>query len=94
MKQKPRSVQVQLGTEYFDWMREALERLAHSVIDEDETGQRGARLSPMIQMLASAYITNSDKTVHLLRQVKEIVCPPRGHLVPQARFQGPGTVYR
>jgi hypothetical protein len=67
-----RSVLIQLGTEHGDWYKEALRSLASDVLTDDEAGQRGAKLSKMIQMLATAYITNAGETAALMRQIKTL----------------------
>jgi len=67
-----RSIIIQLGTDEFEWRREALERCARAVIDPAEAGQRDARLSPMICMIADAFISNSTATTWLLRELKGI----------------------
>ena len=54
------------------WLREALEQLADSVIDDSEAGQRGTKVSVFIRMIASAYIVNADETTRLLREVKAL----------------------
>lgn len=67
-----RSIQIQLGTETGDWFRTALEKLANDVLTDDEAGQRGMKLSKMIQMIATAYIGNATETAQLMRQIKKI----------------------
>lgn len=54
------------------WLREALEQLADSVIDDSEAGQRGTKVSVFIRTIASAYIVNADETTRLLREVKAL----------------------
>lgn len=54
------------------WLREALEQLADSVIDDSEAGQRGTKVSVFIRTIASAYIINPDETTRLLREVKAL----------------------
>lgn len=67
-----RSVLIQLGTEHGDWYKEALRLLANDVLTDEEAGQRGAKLSKMIQMIATAYIANSDDTTALMLKIKNI----------------------
>lgn len=71
-----RSIQIQLGTETCDWFRVALERLANDVLSDDEAGQRGMKLSRMIQMVATSYIGNTTETVRLMRQIKKVALKP------------------
>lgn len=65
-----RSVLIQLGTEHGDWYKEALRLLADDVLTDEEAGQRGAKLSKMIQMIATAYIANCEETASLMIQIK------------------------
>ncbi len=67
-----RSVLIQLGTEHGDWYKEALRLLANDVLTDEEAGQRGAKLSKMIQTIATAYIANSDDTTALMLKIKNI----------------------
>jgi hypothetical protein len=71
-----RSIQIQLGTETGDWFRTALENLANDVLTDEEAGQRKAKLSKMIQMIATAYIGNATETTHLMRQIKIVALEP------------------
>lgn len=66
-----RSINVQLGSDA-EWLRHALEQCAKCVIDENESGQRDARLSPMIRMIGGAFIGNGTATVWLLRELKRV----------------------
>ena len=67
-----RSVLIQLGTEHGDWYKEALRLLAEDVLTDEEAGQRGAKLSKLIQMLATAYISNASETTALMLQIKAL----------------------
>jgi hypothetical protein len=71
-----RSIQIQLGTETGDWFRTALESLASEVLSDEEAGQRKAKLSKMIQMVATAYIGNATETARLMRQIKQVALEP------------------
>lgn len=72
-----RSIQIQLGTDTGDWFKAALEKLANDVLTDEEAGQRKAKLSKMIQMLATAYISNATETTRLMRQIKKIALVPK-----------------
>lgn len=69
-----RSIQVQLGTQDGDWRNMSLRNLADRVVPNDEAGQRGKKLSRMMQMLADAYSANSTETTRLMKQ---IIAQPR-----------------
>jgi hypothetical protein len=71
-----RSIQIQLGTETGDWFRTALESLANDVLSDAEAGQRRAKLSRMIQMIATAYIGNATETTRLMLRIKTVALEP------------------
>jgi hypothetical protein len=71
-----RSIQIQLGTDTGDWFKSALEKLADDVLTDAEAGQRKAKLSKMIQIIATAYIGNATETARLMRQIKEVALKP------------------
>jgi hypothetical protein len=66
-----RSINIQLGHDS-EWLRDGLTKLAECVIDDNEAGQREAKVSPLVRMLASSFIGNSTATVWLLRELKRI----------------------
>jgi len=67
-----RSLNISLGTNDYEWRKAALEFLADEVITDQEAGQRGTKLSVLIQMLSTAAIVNLDETARLMREVKAL----------------------
>lgn len=68
----PRSIQIYLPPADFEWNRQALENLADTVITDEEAGQRGAKLSIFIRMIATAYIRDVYATEVAMLEVKKI----------------------
>lgn len=56
----------------YEFFRYALDQLADEVISDDEAGQRNAKRSVFILMIATAGITNFGETVRLLREIKRL----------------------
>jgi hypothetical protein len=65
-----RSITIYTGEENYSRIRTALEALADDVIGDEEAGQRGAKLSKLLNMIASAYIANSGETARLMKEIK------------------------
>ena len=57
----------------YELFRYAWEQLADEIITDDESGQRGTKRSKLFQMICTAGITNFDKTVELLKEVKSLI---------------------
>jgi hypothetical protein len=68
----PRSIQIYVPPDDFEWNRQALESLANVIITDEEAGQRGAKLSIFIRMIAAAYIKDIRSTEALMREIKRI----------------------
>lgn len=66
----PRALTIYLPPKDYEWNRQALQMLADSVITHP--GQRGATLSMLFQMIASAYTRDVSTTEMLMRQIKAI----------------------
>jgi hypothetical protein len=66
----PRSIQIYLPPQDADWMKASLEYLADAVITDAEAGQRGAKLSKLVHMIAAAGIANYGETARLLKEIK------------------------
>lgn len=71
-----RSLNISLGTNDYEWRKSALDFLADEVITNQEAGQRGAKLSIMMQMLAAATTSNYGETVRLMREIKVVAMNP------------------
>ena len=56
----------------YEFVKYALDSLAADVITSEEAGQRGARRSVMIRMIASAYIGNITETAALVMKIKQL----------------------
>jgi hypothetical protein len=66
----PRALTIYLPPNDFEWNRQALQSLADTIITEP--GQRGATLSKLIEMIASAYVRDISATEALMRQIKAV----------------------
>ena len=53
-------------------LRAALDALARATIDDEEAGQRDARLTPLLVMVARAWQNDPQGTTALLRRVKQL----------------------
>lgn len=53
-----RSIQIYIPPEDYSWYRGLLDDLANKVIKDEEAGQRGTKLSRMVQAIACAYIVD------------------------------------
>ena len=71
----PRSIQIYIPPQDFEWYQALLEKLASEVLTDEEAGQRGAKLSKMIQMLATAYTQSPDETLKLMLAIKQLAMP-------------------
>ena len=71
-----RSLNVSLGTNDYEWRKAALDFLADEVVTNDEAGQRGTKLSILVQMLATAATANLSETARLMRAVKAVAMEP------------------
>jgi hypothetical protein len=67
-----RSINISLGENDYEWRKAALDFLASDVITDAEAGQRGKKLSVMIQMLATAAIANGGETARLMLEIKRL----------------------
>ena len=71
-----RSLNISLGTNDYEWRKAALEFLADEVITDQEAGQRGAKLSILVKMLATAATANLTETARLMKEVKSVAMEP------------------
>lgn len=66
----PRALTIYLPPDDFEWNRQALQSLADAIITVP--GQRGATLSMLFQMIATAYIRNIGATEALMEEIKAV----------------------
>ena len=71
----PRSIQVYIPPEDFEWYQSLLAKLSDETLTDDEAGQRGAKLSKMIQMIATAYVQSPDETLKRMLEIKALAQP-------------------
>ena len=71
-----RSIQIYLPPEDADFLKSGLNFLADAVILDSEAGQRGMKVSRMIQMIGYAYIKDIDKVTKLVKAIKEVAINP------------------
>lgn len=65
-----RSITVYVPPKDYEWITVALQALADDVITNEEAGQRGAKLSKLFQMIATAYIGNVGETIRIMQEIK------------------------
>lgn len=67
-----RSITIYTPPQDHELFKAALEMLANDVITDEEAGQRGAKLSKLILMIATAYIGNVGETTRLMKEIKHL----------------------
>lgn len=77
-----RSINISLGTNDYEWRKAALEFLAGEVVTDEEAGQRGTKLSILIQMLATAATANLGETARLMKEIKTVALNPSERTQP------------
>lgn len=68
-----RTLTISIPPADYEFIKSALDHLAEDVISDDEAGQRGAKRSILIRMLAVAYIANVGETTRLTKKIKKLI---------------------